>query len=70
MTDDAFSRKIEWKLHQFIIAFNVIIFVAALVMREEISALSLSFRLVAGKALKPMANVMKVLQEMRLFFPL
>jgi hypothetical protein len=33
MTDDAFSRKIEWKLHQFIIAFNVIIFVAALVTK-------------------------------------
>ena len=31
MTDDAFSQKIEWKMHTFIIAFNVIVCVAGLI---------------------------------------
>ena len=33
MTDDTFSQKIEWKLHKFIIAFNFMICVAALVTK-------------------------------------
>ena len=34
MTDDTFSQKIEWKLHKFIIAFNFMICVAALVTKS------------------------------------
>ena len=33
MTDDAFSQKIEWKMHTFIIAFNVIVCVAGLITK-------------------------------------
>ena len=33
MTDDAFSQKIEWKMHTFIIAFNVMVCVAGLITK-------------------------------------
>ena len=33
MTDDAFSQKIEWKMHKFIIAFNIIVCVAGLITK-------------------------------------
>ena len=43
MTDDAFSRKIEWKLHKFIIAFSFTVVVAALVTKTLNSSMHGNF---------------------------
>ena len=43
MTDDTFSRKIEWKLHKFIIAFCFTVVVAALVTKTLNSSMHGNF---------------------------
>ena len=76
MTDDTFSQKIEWKLHKFIIAFNFMICVAALVTKTLNSRPNGKFcslaAVPAGCRQNPvsMANVIKLLQETLLFFPM